>query len=397
VNERDRRKLNSARPAGRQCRQDRIVFRFTDFAMARVRMLPRLRRIAVGLMLGVNVGGGAIAGDMKEFRDWLAACDNARTCNAYGFDSDAVSGAYLRLERAGSAHAQLLVTIAVSVREGSKFSLSFDDPNLGGLPTGPVEGNASDGDDLKRVVISDPQAIATLMASLRRASKLIVTRIDRPGAPASDPVTTEISLAGSAAAMLWMDEQQKRAGTVTALVARGDKPATAVPVLPPLPAVVVAKAALGGAPKKAPAVVIAKAREVCDDTEAPQLEDVTRLGAREVMYWFPCTNLSGAYNYVYALLIDAPGRPAREAEFRLPRELARDTVGGGETNVNPGYDKETRTLSMFNKGRGIGDCGWSSAWAWDGRVFRMLVARSMPACKGVGQADWPVLYRAERR
>jgi hypothetical protein len=52
---------------------------------------------------------------------------------------------------------------------------------------------------------------------------------------------------------------------------------------------------------------------------------------------------------------------------------------------------------MFNKGRGIGDCGSTSDWVWDGRAFRMVGAKSMPECHGVAEADWAPLYRAERK
>ena len=334
---------------------------------------------------------------MKEFRDWLAACDNLRTCTAYGFDADMGGYAYVRLTRDGGADAPLRVTIAVNVQEGGKFKVSFDDPALGGLPAEATAGESSPDDDLKRLVIADPQAVETLLASLRKANKLIVTRIDAPGATASDPATTEISLTGVVAALLWMDDQQKRVGTVTALASRGNKPAAAVPALPAAPVVTAAKIPPGPKPDKAPAAVIAKARAVCEDKKIAEAEDATRLGADQVMYWFPCADKSGAYNFFYALLIAERGKPVREVAFKLPRELAANGDNGVTPNMNPGFDESTQTLSLFNKGRGIADCGESSDWVWDGREFRLLGAKSMPTCKGVAPNDWAVLYRAERK
>ena len=38
-------------------------------------------------------------------RDWLAACDNLRTCTAYGFDSEQMGRAYVMLTRDGAAGA----------------------------------------------------------------------------------------------------------------------------------------------------------------------------------------------------------------------------------------------------------------------------------------------------
>jgi len=355
------------------------------------------RLLPITLLACATLHSGPASAQMKEFRDWLAACDNTRTCTAYGFDTDPGGYAYVRLTREGGANAPLRIAIAVNVQEGSRFKLSFDDPALGGFPAAPTTGEASNDDDLKRLVLSDPKAVDTLVASLRKAKKLIVTRIDALGATASDPATTEISLTGVVAAMLWMDDQQKRIGTVTALVKPGDKPATTVPAPPAAPVVTAAKIPPGPASDKAPAAVIAKARAICEDKTISESEDATRLAVDQVMYWFPCKDKSGAYNFLYALIIDQRGKPLREVEFKLPREIAASADGGVEMNMNPGFDASTQTMSLFNKGRGIADCGQSSEWAWDGRGFRMIESKQMPTCKGVAPSDWPVIYRAERR
>lgn len=356
------------------------------------------RLLPVAVFACALAASPASAQQMKEFRDWLAACDNTRTCTAYGFDTDPGGYAYVRLMRDGGPDAPLRVTIAVNVQEGSKFKVSFDDPALGGLPAEPTAGESNADDDLKRLVISDPKAVETLVASLRKAKKLIVTRIDAPGATASDPAVTEISLNGVVAAMLWMDDQQKRLDTVSALVRRGNKPATAVPPPPPVvTAVKIPPGPKGSKPDKAPATVIAKARAVCEDKTIHESEDATRLAADQVMYWFPCKDKSGAYNFLYALIIDQRGKPLREVEFKLPREVAATADGGVEMNMNPGFDESTQTMTLFNKGRGIADCGQASDWVWDGRGFRLIQSKQMPTCKGVAPNDWAVLYRAERK
>ncbi len=333
--------------------------------------------------------------EIKQLRDWVAACDNLRACSAYGFDAELSGNNYMRLERGGVADAALRIIIAVDAQKDVKFRLAFDDPGLGRLPSEPVAGGANADDDYKRLVISEPQAVAAMLASLRKAKTLVITRIDPAGAPPSDPVRSEISLSGLAAALLWIDDQQKRVGTVTALIGRGDKPATAVPAVPALPVVTAAKRASGPAPKKASAAVIAKARAVCEDKTLREADDATRLGAHTVMYWFKCAGLSGAYNFVQALVTDTAGKPVRVAEFRFPRDWGANVHD--ETAVNPGFDEATQTLSTFNKGRGLGDCGSSSDWAWDGQAFRMILSKAMPECRGVPDSDWPALYRAERK
>ena len=205
---------------------------------------------------------------------------------------------------------------------------------------------------------------------------------------------TEISLSGFAAATLWIDERQKRVGTVTAVIGRGDKPASAVPVVPATPVARVAKIASGPAPKKAPAAVLAKARKACEASEPfTEPEDATRLSGDQVMYWFHCKEMSGAYNYYYALVIAAPGAPPRLAQFSFPPESS----DGDDADINPAFDQKTGTLTTLNKGRGLGDCGVFSEWVWDGAAFRMLATKVMPNCKGIPVDDWPTLFRAVRK
>jgi Protein of unknown function (DUF1176) len=221
----------------------------------------------------------------------------------------------VRIARDGTADAPVRITIGVNVDEGVKFKLAFDDPSLPGLPRGAMAGTPRGNEAIKRVAITDPSAVAPLIASLRKASKLIVTRVDPPGASPSDPVVTEISLTGFAAAMLWIDEQQKRVGTVTAVIGRGDKPASAVPPLPAAAVVRVARIAPGPAPKMPSAAVLAKARKACDAAEElTAAEDATRLGGDQVMYWFRCEDMSGAYN----LLLCAGDRGAGRAAAHRP-------------------------------------------------------------------------------
>ena len=305
--------------------------------------MPAQMRSSAARLLGAGLIAAAAlsaaSADIKQFRDWIAACDNLRACSAYGFDVELSGNTYIRLERAGAAEAPLRITIAVDAQRDVKFRLAFDDPALAGLPSAPVTGEATgDDDELKRLTISEPQAVAAALASLRKAKTLVVTRIDPANAPASDPVKSEISLSGLAAALLWIDDQQKRVGTVTALIGRGDKPAAAVPVVPALPVVTAATRPNGPVPKKAPAAVIAKARAVCEDKKLGEPDAVARLDANAVMYSFVCTRLSGAYNSVHALVIDSPGKLPRVAEFKFPRDFGANVHD--ETVVNPGFDGE---------------------------------------------------------
>jgi Protein of unknown function (DUF1176) len=362
--------------------------------------MPLRPSLVRALLAGAFVCGALAAtpasADLKQFRDWTVACDNLRDCSAFGFDTELSGHSYLRLARGGGAEAPVRITLVVEAQKGVTFTLAFDDASLAGLPTGPLSGASSgDDDETQRLTIAEPQAVAAALAAMRKAKTIAITRIDPPGATPSDPASSEISLSGLAAALLWMDEQQKRVGTVTALIGRGDKPASAVPAVPAAPVILAAKRAGGPAPNKAPAAVLAKARAVCEDKKISETADIVRLGANDVMYAFVCPELSGAYNYFTALIIDSPGRPPRLAELRFPRDYGATDHDYSATNA--GFDESTQTLSTFDKGRGIGDCGFASDWVWDGKAFQLLLSKSMPDCHGVPADDWPTVWRAVRK
>ena len=73
------------------------------------------RLLGVALLAGAALSVSASA-QIKSFRDWVAACDNLRACNAYGFDAELSGNNYLRLERGGDADAPLRITVVVEAR-----------------------------------------------------------------------------------------------------------------------------------------------------------------------------------------------------------------------------------------------------------------------------------------
>ena len=61
--------------------------------------------------------------------------------------------------------------------------------------------------------------------------------------------------------------------------------------------------------------------------------------------------------------------------------------------VDSEYDPGSRTLRGFNKGRGIGDCGTSQTYVWDGSRFRLTEATSMGECRGAWR--WIPVWTAQ--
>ena len=253
------------------------------------------------------------------------------------------------------------------------------------------------------MVLTDTVSADTLLASIRKAEKIIITRKDPPGAKEkTDPLVSEISMSGAVAALLWIDEQQKRLGTVTALIRKGDKPASAMPPQPKPAVIVAAKPSSATPPVKHSPALIAKGRALCgEEDEGSKLEDVWPLGGSQFLYSFTCPDSSGAYNYHYGLLIATAGnaQTARAVKFGWPEKIGdlHEDPSTGAVATNPVFDPKAMTIRTFSKGRGIGDCGASEEWIWDGKAFRLALLKIMPHCKGIPLDDWPVLYRAERK
>jgi hypothetical protein len=343
-----------------------------------------MRAIHAGLVLAVGLAGAAGAQEVKHFKTWIAACDNRRTCAAYGFADDAADRpGYIRLSRAAGPNAAPRVTLQAldlngDDKPGLKWRVLVDGVAAPGLAVLDTRTN----DSGPRADLGAAQAQA-LIAALRNGKTLTL---------AGGKAPTAISLSGAAASLLWIDDRQGRVGTATALAARGAKPAAAVPAAPPAPTVrAAAPASQARLPTRLPAALAANpAMSDCDTGDQRPEPFVVRLGRGQVFWGAACSE--GAYNILYKTFIaDEAGGHARL--IRLPLAIA--SAEGDATEVmNLGYDAKTGIVSSFAKARGLGDCGEQTRWVWDGRAFRVLDDSAMPDCHGVTADDWPSLYHA---
>lgn len=156
-------------------------------------------------------------GELKTFKDWIVGCDNGRACQAVGLLADGgAEGATIVVQR--DAGPDTVPKIAV-ISDAKAVGLTIN----GARSAFKLIPNA-DGFQLSR---DDAMAFAT---TLTKADRLALVDIG------GKPLAT-ISLAGASAALRYIDDKQKRVGTMTAMVAKG--PAQAVPVAPALPVVTV--------------------------------------------------------------------------------------------------------------------------------------------------------------
>ena len=324
----------------------------------------------------------------RSFKDWWVACDNLRSCSAYGPEmapADDHYGAWLRLGREGAATAPLTARIGMilvdqTVDGAATLKVGGDAGPAVATAPARIEGG---------VVLADlpAETLPALLDQLRHADTLPVTL---SGGAVATPVKAGISLSGSAAAMLFLDDAQGRVGTVTAAWKPGPKPAEAVPPVPDLPVIRAAPASRKPVPAARPAILSYESDDgACDSAAAEQFAPIIeRLDDTHVLYGRAC--FSGAYNVAYDFFVAADGAEPVPAVFDAP-----DGLMDAAELINPGYDPATRTLSTFAKGRGIGDCGVGARWVWDGARFRLAGMEMMGICQGIAWDDWPVVYRAK--
>jgi hypothetical protein len=335
--------------------------------------------LALAAVLALPGMAGA-ADAVNSFKDWTVVCDNLRACQVAGFGpEDSDLSAVLRLSRDSAP--------------GAPAKVEFD------LPEGGLEGKAPtlavDGRVVMTIQAASPRAEGGFTLVLDDAQVGPLLGAARNGRLLSvqigDKTLGQVSLAGMVAALRYVDDQQKRGGTITAMVAKGPAPAASVPKPPPAPVLHAAPAiAQTGLPSKPPATVLALVGKTECDVEPGRGDppEVSRLAADKVLWQVACW--SGAYNFSSLfVIVDKAGRATP-----APLEGLSGTDAG--VAVNAGYDPKSRTLASYGKGRGIGDCGDSTQWVWTGAVFARSEATIMPVCRGYG-LDWPTVFRSEIR
>jgi Protein of unknown function (DUF1176) len=301
----------------------------------------------------------------KTFRDWTVGCDNGRVCLAVALQPETENldqWLTLDLERGAAAEARPRIAIDVEApagagvwADGRKLAVVLGSGRQSGL------------------VVSGAEA---LVAALRSATKLEV----RDG---SGKRLGSISPAGASAALLYMDDQQQRIGTVTALARPGPRPTSAVPAPPAYPIVHAAPRSARPPRRMAKAEWVKLRLAACDDGDPDDgvVPDFYRLDAGHSLASIPAHCLSGAYNGASLFYVAGESGPWRPADYDYPLDNGGEQ-GSAALQFNADYDPRTGMLDMFMKGRGLNDCGTTDEYAWDGARFRLTYAGRMDPCRG---------------
>jgi hypothetical protein len=318
------------------------------------------------LMLSSLAPGAASAqvGVSFSHLDWEIACDNTLTCRAAGYHAgDQETGVSVLLTRAAgpdqpvAAQVQLAHYDEAATPLPTQVQMTVDHRALGSVKLAK---------DSATGTLTPAQTAALLSAALGKSTI----------AWSAGNRSWQLSGNGANAVLLKMDEVQGRLGTPGALVRKGSRPEAEV--LPPLPAPVIAAAAV---PKVDPSRAVLAPAE-----RKTLLAELVKTGAGKDCERFADIRKGEAELGVYRLAND---KLLVEAQCWLA------AYNGGSAfwtaNVRSPYAPrllkvdanayENGRLLSEQKGRGLGDC-WSHAeWVWDGKQFVQSAAYDTGMCR----------------
>jgi hypothetical protein len=331
------------------------------------------------LLLFATPGLAATVPVQKEFRDWVVTCDNLRSCVAEGVDQES-STLIVRFSRDAGARGSASLAVYGMAGDTNPIQLQMD-----GKPLRLTKGDwYSDGTDEDLSFETDSQGeIRTLIDAVRTGHRL-----------ASGDASA--SLDGLSAALLLIDDVQGRIGTDTAWIRRGPESADKVPAAPAAPIVIAGpykgpimsdsqRAGVVGA-----AVAMSQTGDNPCDVEVSERKDAQaeRLTQTDALVLVEC--FRGAYQssfYLYRVPIAHPDQARQIMLPSIPGRPPFDMVTAAE------FDPATGTLSHAAKTRGLGDCGETAQWRFDGHDFVLTAMSSQIRCLGLWR-EYPVLWRS---
>lgn len=336
------------------------------------------------LLIGLFLASSAIAAPaQKSFSDWQVTCNNQNFCSAR--NTGLHQGLVMTLTRSAGAHTDVNLRIDLGNLDTPESTAPAIAPRL------LVDGEPLALDKAKwketphHMVTDNPEVINALLEKIGDANA--ITLVGGQGT---------ISLVGLKASLLFIDSQQKRVGSETAWIKKGDDPPLSVPPAPALKEVILTN------PTPTP-FAQDELNDLLDygtwrmNNSQCSLDPMRRevrvfaISDDKALMLISCE--AGAYNVVDLAWIVSRLKPfvARQIHLKLPF-----TPDSGNTDLelmNAGYDETNKELTTLSKGRGVGDCGISSRWRFDGQRFRLVRYAEEPTCDGWhGSGAWPTLW-----
>jgi len=319
----------------------------------------------------------------QSFSDWQVTCNNQNFCVA----------------RNTGEHRGLVMSLSRSAGAKTDASLRID---LGGLSAPPVK----EPDIAPRLLLDnvplkltsqhwqltpwhlktdDTGTITTFLKTIQEGQALTL----RGG-------KQTISLAGLKAALLFIDAQQKRVGSETAWIKKGDSPPLSVPPAPALKKVAVVNHTPTPLTHNELNDLLDYGNWRMNHSQCsldPNRREVrvTALTDDKALMIISCE--AGAYNTVDLAWLVSRKKPfaARSVRLRLP--FTPSSQSSDMELMNASFDEKTRELTTLALGRGIGDCGIQTRWRFNGQRFRLVRYAEEPSCDNWNGPDaWPTLW-----
>ena len=306
----------------------------------------------------------AAPGVYFEYKDWEVACDNTGTCRAAGYQADENKPISLLLERAAGVNAALKgkINIDPEITRPTTVTLYVGQQNLGMLKLSE-----------QGALLSSSQ-VAALLPALQTDASIVLKQGQQ---------RWQLSSAGSNAVLLKMDEFQKRAGTQSALIKKGQLPNTQARQATAVPKIAI------------PVIKNSKEKTVAlNSTQGQQLVK----GLRTVSSAEQCEFLYQPNDFAQKITLHALSPDSTLVEF--PCWMAAYNSGTGfwlmdhtlknvKQVVSTSADDFSRgRISEGHKGRGVADCSSSKEWAWNGQRFVQSYAARSNQCKGFLGGAW---------
>ncbi|MBT1260354.1 DUF1176 domain-containing protein [Pseudomonas pergaminensis] len=319
---------------------------------------------------------------LREIKQWVVGCDNLRNCHALsapsGVDEEDYSSLTLHLWHQAGPEGYLRLRFDHRGQDVDLSTLLLDGKPLGLELTRDLHVELDDqgGDpEVQSYGVIEDAAARRWLQRLRNGQ-----RLQLPG-----DEQAHVSLSGLSASLLLMDAVQGRVDNVTALARTGKGAASDVPPRMSTPVLrkFVAPPALT---TQEQASLMAAALQAVRPEEGEPEATAGALTAQQAItvVRYDCA----AYNCEYDVNSRKRQAPYDETSLAI-QPLPLD---GAALQGSVWYDEATGTLSYFYKLRGIGDCGGTGSWVFDGERLRLSEFRMMPRCTGVASGDWPALW-----
>ena len=305
--------------------------------------------------------------------DWELACDNTGTCRAAGYHTDENS-----FER--------MVSVLLTRKAGTntpvkaEFTMLMGDDEKAVIPkqyilkiNGQSYGKVSNQEENSTNLTV--QQVQALLKNATQNSEIIFD---------AGKSSLVLSDSGMSAVLLKMDEFQKRVGTSSALIKKGNRSNGNVLQPEALPVVTVKPAIKGKMiDYKSPHAEVERIQNILkrttteedchilfdeQDTEVGQII-VTPLTKDKSLVRSPCW--SGAYNF-------GSGAWVMNEKLTTVYQMVSNSISDGESSQ----------LNANHKGRGIGDCWSIEEWVWNGQKFIQSYEAANLQCKGFPGGAW---------